>query len=124
MNCIFLLLLLGCYGGCGNGRGCGNGCGCWNGMDCCGRPERGGCHEHRHHRHEKEKPCCEPRNDGCGGRDDGRERPCCEPEPCGCAREERECGCDAPSSGIIPPPWQDYPRFPRRDNGEDCGCEQ
>ena len=33
-------------------------------------------------------------------------------------------GSDAPSSGIIPPPWQDYPRFPRRDNGEDCGCEQ
>ncbi len=118
MNCIFLLLLLGCCGGWGNDRGCGNGCGCGNGRGCCGRPEqgRGGRHEHRHDCHEKERPRCEPCNDGCAARP--------APEPCGCAREERECGCDAPSSGIIPPPWQDYPRFPRRDNGEDCGCEQ
>nr|WP_300835451.1 hypothetical protein [uncultured Acetatifactor sp.] len=128
MNCIVLLLLLSCCGGWGNDCGCGNRCGCGNGRDCCGRQE------HRHGCHEKERPC----SDGCGARDGRRERPCCEPyddgcgrerprcEPCddGCGREERDCGCDAPSSGMIPPPWQDYPKFPRRDNGEDCGCEQ
>ena len=110
MNCIVLLLLLSCCG-CGNGS-CGNGCGCrgtghGNRMDCA-------TPHHRRARHgdsgcgRKPEPCgCEP------------ERPCPKPEPCGCAREEREC--DAPSSGLIPPPWQDYPKFPHRD--EECGCE-
>ena len=134
MNCIFLLLLLSCCGGWGNGccgdscrgNGCcrnddrGNGCGCretgrGNRMDgCCDGRDRAdrGCGDRDHDRHHESRhsePCCRE-----------QERPCPEPEPCGCAREERACDCDGPSSGIIPPPWQEYPRFPRRDNGENC----
>ena len=96
MNCIFLLLLLGCCGGWGNEGCCGNGCGCGDRReDCCRR---------------RPEPCgCERRPEPC---DCDRERPCHGPEPCGCGQEG--------SSGLIPPPWQDYPKFPHRDNGENC----
>ncbi len=120
MNCIVLLLLLSCCGGWGNGGGCTGNCGCGNRHDHtdCRRPGHNhGCRPMPCDCHEKERPCCEPCDDGCR-----KQKPCCGPEPDRCAKEERECGCDSPSSGMIPPPWQDYPKFPRRD--EDCGCEQ
>lgn len=135
MNCIFLLLLLGCCGGWGNGcagnTGCGNGCrrndGCErdNRRDDCGCMETG-----RGNRTERTDSCRDGMERDRRGRDGGdccrkpepcgceQERPCQEPAPCGCAREEREC--EGTSSAIIPPPWQDYPKFPRRDNGECC----
>lgn len=145
MNCIILLLLLGCCGGWGNESGCSDNCGCCGRSDkrersdcarkrpepCDRRPEPCGCDGRREEpcdrgrerscpgpercNTERESNCCDRRPDPC---DCERERPCREPEPCGCAREERDC--DAPSSGLIPPPWQDYPRFPRRDNGDGC----
>ena len=137
MNCIFLLLLLGC---CGQGNDCGcqnggrSGCGNGNGMSGCGcgkeprrrAPERRGGKE----------PCgCEkePCGRGLEPREcDRRPEPCDRrPEPCGCeeerpCRKEERCGCmdgersggDGP--GLIPPPWQEYPQFPRRDNRENC----
>ncbi|MCI9436679.1 MAG: hypothetical protein HFH85_05835 [Lachnospiraceae bacterium] len=113
MNCFILLLLLGC---CGWGNGCsGSGCnGC--GMrrnDCCrgngGRRDiTPGCREDR---------CCERE---C----DQRCESCCEEKPhdhddCGCGQRGND-NCEGP--GMIPPPWQEYPRFPRRDRDEDC-CE-
>lgn len=98
MNCIILLLLLSC---CGWGGNTGCGCGCRR-SGCCGdaRPRR------------EEKP---------ERRECGRQpRPDREDEGCGCggSRKENE-HCDMP--GMIPPPWQEYPGFPRRDEG--CGCD-
>ncbi len=112
MNCIILLLLLSC---CGCGRG-----------GCCEdvRPYRDGKHD---------------RGNGCrreeGRREDCRREDCRreerrEKEECGCREPRREggdCGgprhekerCDSP--GMIPPPWQEYPGFPHRDDR--CGCE-
>ncbi len=74
------------------------------------------------------------------GWDSDRRRPnrrpddcCCEEEraprrdnDCCCEQKEREHEherCDV--SGMVPPPWQEYPGLPRRDNmnGEDCDCE-
>lgn len=119
MNCIILLLLLSCCGGCGSDCGCGNNCrpvrrmadGCGTGTgrrESGRRPEPCGCEERR--------PCREPEPCGCE-----ENRPCREPEPCGC-EENRPCRepepCDNP--GMIPPPWQEYPKFPRRNGCEDC----
>lgn len=110
MNCIILLFLLGCCRGWGNGRNCrgcsGNACGCGARTDSgcgCGN----GRNRDMAQRNFDRGDC------GCGNP---------EPEDCGCRQEEREC-CDVP--GMIPPPWQDYPPFPRRDNmergnSEDC----
>lgn len=138
MNCIILLLLLSCCGGCGGDRGCGNncrpvrredrmedcGCGTGTGRRESGRRESGrrpepcGCEERRSCREpepcgcEERRPCREQEPCGCEER-----RPCREPEPCRCDERERE-GCDSP--GMIPPPWQEYPKFPRRNDCEDC----
>lgn len=119
MNCIILLFLLGCCGGWGNGCGRTGNCGCGGRSGCggqnCGRmgnmrncgcreeeqrQEDGDCgceesHDHHHHHHHHEQ----------------------EEEGCGCERNERE-SCDVP--GMIPPPWQEYPSFPRRDNQDNC----
>lgn len=126
MNCIFLLLLLGCCGGRGNdcccmpaGRNsCGNRrCGGSCERDCdmpkCDRPRH--CHERREC-DRREPGCTDPcrRQEECCCEE---KRPCREAEGCGCAREERD-GCDSP--GMIPPPWQEYPKFPRRDCDADC----
>ena len=133
MNCIILLFLLSCCGGWGNGCGMsysdGNSCGtcsCGNRDNCghgngCGRtggehhhgrggsdrrgPEGRECGRQKECCCQEERPCCE------------EERPCREADECGCGREDRD-GREAP--GMIPPPWQEYPRFPRRDGGEDC----
>lgn len=112
MNCIILLLLLGCCGGWGD-----NGCGCSAPGRGCGDAGKG-CHAGR--RPERKGPDRMGRPGPCGCEE---EKPCCE-------ERERECDCECDRSGagdcggpgMIPPPWQDYPKFPRRD-GEDC-CEQ
>lgn len=109
MNCIILLLLLGCCGGWGN-----DGCSC----AACGDNgcRRGVCRG----RMTERRDC--GRGEPCGrdcDRDRGRGEPCgrdCDRD-CGCAQDDRE-SCDVP--GMIPPPWQEYPKFPRRDRGEDC----
>lgn len=109
MNCIILLFLLGCCGGWGNGcRGMGS-CGCAGRNiregQCCGRTEeRGNCGCREERRHCKEEGC------GCEDRHSHE-------EDCGCERRERE-SCAVP--GMIPPPWQEYPGFPRRDEKDDC----
>ncbi len=150
MNCFILFLLLRCCGwgsGCGcrterSGCGCGRGMsgrGCCEGMgsgrnDSCGR-DMGRQQECCECREERRGCGCEDiRNDrgGCGCEDVRNDRGGCEEERrgCGCGREEDRhdhdgCGCterenNSDSSGMIPPPWQDYPRFPRRDNGNEC----
>lgn len=150
MNCIILLLLLGCCGGWGN-DGCGrmtnrgNCCGreaCCNKMpdrrdrDCdrrepCGRDCDRDCDREDSCRGDRDRDCdrgdscrgdrgrdCD-RRESCGRERENRQDDCCceERSACGCAQDERE-SCDVP--GMIPPPWQEYPRFPRRDRGEDC----
>lgn len=116
MNCIILLLLLSCCSGWGNGGGCCNG---WNNNDGCGdcgcrvpvrrAPERRG----------PERRGADRRPDEC----------CCEEEKhsrdnCGCEKEERERereSCEV--QGMIPPPWQEYPGFPRRESRSDENCD-
>lgn len=63
-------------------------------------------------------------NDCCDGRNSGRMNDCgCEEEhnhdhdDCGCSANNRE-SCEVP--GMIPPPWQEYPAFPRRDRNDGC----
>ncbi|MCI8286747.1 MAG: hypothetical protein HFH89_03625 [Lachnospiraceae bacterium] len=112
MNCLILILLLGCCGGWGN-----NSCGCRtkNDSNCCGEctvnPPRKKC---------PPKEPCGRRPDTCDCREERdccrEEKPCCDKNPCDCEQNERE-GCDM---GLIPPPWQDYPKFPHHDNREDC----
>lgn len=145
MNCIILLFLLGCCGGWGNGRGnccCNNGCrgndndcgcrqnGCRNGRNrenCCREDsvrDGCGCQEERHCHKEDDCGCREERRrnreDDCGCQ---RERHHHKEEDCDCQEERNRCGCEAREScdvpGMVPPPWQDYPPFPRRDNRED-----
>ncbi len=105
MNCIILLLLLGCCGGWRYGGG--NCCGERN-VNCGGRR---GSRERCNFKEE----CGRERSQGdCGCREERGER---DRNDCGCAREERE-RCDVP--GMIPPPWQEYPGFSHRDKGDDC----
>lgn len=113
MNCILVLLLLGCCGGWGNGNGC----------DCCAVPYDN-CDCRRGARRES----CDGRNSGFGNpdrRNHGRR-----PDGCGCekvppVRESSDCGCgqndrEDNGPGLIPPPWQDYPKFSHHDNCDDC----
>lgn len=104
-----------------NERNCDSGCGC------------------REERREERRDC----DNDCGCRE-GRRR---DNNDCNCAREAardavrdakeavrdaREAVRDAreqcDASGMVPPPWQDYPPMPRRDNGRredrrsDCDC--
>lgn len=112
MNCIILLFLLGCCGGWGNGccgRGCGGrrSCGCDHVDERCGSGrERGAM-----------PGCCDRRDSGrrndCGCEEERRH----EHEDCGCAADARE-SCEVP--GMIPPPWQEYPRFSHRQDKDDC----
>lgn len=134
MNCFILLLLLGCC--CGNGGnrsgrtgccceehrhdcGCGNGCrkdrrpggredGCGRRPECCEdncrRDTTPGC---------REEKCCE-RERRC---DPCREEERRDRDDCGCSQRGND-GCEGP--GMIPPPWQEYPRFPHRDKNDDC----
>ena len=149
MNCFILLLLLSCCrcgNGCsGGGCGCMSGDSCCrregrrNSDRGCGscRQEMGrkpGCREERHdhdgcgcreERHDHDGcGCCEERrdHDGCGCREERHDH-----DGCGCREERRDHdGCDCRENdgremqGMIPPPWQEYPRFPRRDGGGDC----
>lgn len=69
-------------------------------LGCCGSAPAGrDCGRGR----EREGRCCA----GQGGRTAFQRE----------TEREREC-CDVP--GMIPSPWQEYPKFPRRDNGEEC----
>lgn len=137
MNCVLLLLLLSCCSW-------GNGCSCNSNRSCCGcRTEQRGCR--REARVEMpRRECCSGmdsgRSDSCA-RNMDRQAECCECEErrgCGCEEERRGCGCEEDhhehhehgdcgcmerendGPGMIPPPWQDYPRFPRRDRGDEC----
>lgn len=105
MNCIIVLLLLGCWGGCGNGgfgrRGSREGCGCEGRGAFVRRKENG--------RDERRCPCRGSQERRSDDRDGG----------CSCGQPESQ-SCDG--SGMIPPPWQEYPQFPRRNGGEDCDC--
>lgn len=119
MNCLWIILLLSCFGGCGcsnNGR---------RGGDCCdngcGNDNRGGCGQRNRCRRAVEKAV-----DECGSeravmntlkdRDGGcmPEKPC-RPEP----RENNSC--DVP--GMNPPHWQDFPEVSRSSSHDDCGCD-
>ena len=138
MNCLWIILLLSCFGGCNNNGGRSGNCGCSNNGGRSGN-------------------CCD--NDDCGGRDGQRNRcrravekavdECgseravmralrdrdgdCKPEKPGCpeAREERaerrmermadNNSCDVP--GMNPPHWQDFPEVSRSSSREDCGCD-
>ena len=125
MNCFILLLLLSC---CRCGNGCsGGGCGCMSGDSCCRREGRRnsdrGCGSCRQEMGRK-PGCREERHDhdGCGCREERHDH-----DGCGCREERRDhdgCGCrendGREMQGMIPPPWQEYPRFPRRDGGGDC----
>ncbi len=125
MNCFILLLLLSC---CRCGNGCsGGGCGCMSGDSCCRREGRRnsdrGCGSCRQEMGRK-PGCREERDvhDGCGCREERHDH-----DGCGCREEKRDHdGCDCRENdgremqGMIPPPWQEYPRFPRRDGGGDC----
>ncbi len=112
MNCIILLLLLSCCGGWGNGGTC---CNAGNNVNCCGREnrrDRGMCGRGPDRRPEEcgcaeEKPSCENRDRDCDCERNERER-------------ERE-NCDV--SGMVPPPWQEYPGLSRRDNRDDNDCD-
>lgn len=111
MNCIILLLLLSCCGGWG-GSGCAMTCNdncCGRGGSTCGRDM------------DKRKPDrrdFRERHGDCGCKEERPGRDECD---CGCPKKEHE-SCDVP--GMIPPPWQEYPAFPRRDNREDCDSDK
>ena len=93
MNCLFILVLLGCCGhrsnwGWNRERNDSCGCGCSERRersDSCERRERNDC-----------RGCSErnERNDGCGER---RERD----DSCGCERRERNDGCDRADSRMM-----------------------
>lgn len=140
MNCFLLLFLLSCCGW-------GNGCSCNSSRSSCGcrMEQRGGCRDTRAEMSGREcrGSMDSRRNDSCG-RDMGRQAECCECKEegrgCGCEEERRghgSCGCEednhdhggcscmerentSDGPGMIPPPWQEYPKFPRRDRGEEC----
>lgn len=117
MNWIILLLLFGCGScGCGNDCGCGrmNDCGCGRGSDCgCRRDNDCGCGNNRRECACARQAVREAKEDAREALRDVRE-----------AKEREQAVCDGP--GMVPPPWQDYPPMPRRDNGcdndRDCGC--
>ncbi len=140
MNCIILLLLLSCCSGWGD-SGCGNrsGAGCLSDRrDTCrgdsGRRGGRGNNDRRDNdrrdgnRMQEDCGCMEGRNSN-EGRNSMEERRSREEKH---AHENSDCGCEnemenRETRGIIPPPWQEYPGFPRRDgknDGDDCeSCE-
>lgn len=109
MNCLILILLLGCCGGWGNSC-----CATRSGEICSGKSGR----NFQGRKFPVEEPCSGRTNrmpEDCGCR---QERFEAKNDACGCERDERE-SCDV---GMIPPPWQEYPKFPHHhdDEGE---CE-
>lgn len=127
MNWIILLLLFGCggFGGsCGRGNDCCGSCGrmndccgsCGRMNDCCGNCGRGndcGCGNNCRECASARQAVREAKEDAREALRDVRE-----------AKEREQAVCDGP--GMVPPPWQDYPPMPRRDNDcgndRDCGC--
>lgn len=110
MNCLILILLLSCCGGWGNGCCVKNDC--RTDMDCCARRERNSSER----RNRPEEPCGrmpdrKPDDCGCAEERSGRGK-----DDCGCEHGEKE-SCDI---GMIPPPWQEYPRFPHHGDNEEC----
>lgn len=105
------MLLFGC--GCGNGW-CGNSCDCGN---SCGRGNRCDCGNNCGCGNNRRECACareavrEAKEDVREAIRDVRE-----------AKEREQAVCNGP--GMAPPPWQDYPPMPRRDNDcdNDCGC--
>lgn len=115
MNCILLLLLLGCCGGFGNGQGrSGDNCGGYgNGQ---GRSGDGcGCGDNAAFYDGNFRTTFPSVGDGCG---------CAN----GVSETSDEGNCDRNYDGAQqrggfsgnPSNWQDYPEISRRD---DCGCE-
>lgn len=130
MNCLWIILLLSCFGGCGNNCGCNNngrrGDNCSDNDNCSGRGgQRNRC-----------RRAVERAVDECGSeravmrnlqdRDCMPEKPG-RPE----AREERaerrmermadNNSCDV--SGMNPSHWQDFPEVSRSSSHDDCGCD-
>lgn len=110
MNCIILLFLLSCCGGWGNGGCCcgrNNNCcpDCRRASNCCGK--------------EPIRPLSDRKQDDCGCEEESHSP---HDNDCGCESNEREREC-CDVSGMVPPPWQEYPSFPRRDNKNEGDCE-
>lgn len=114
MNCIIVLLLLSCCGGWGsNGCGISDNCGCNSNREC-------GCRNSRGHSCRRESEGRNNEGRGCEPVMPFRDHHERMSEDCGCGQPDDK-NCDGP--GMIPPPWQEYPQFPRRGGGETCDCE-
>ncbi|MCI9141829.1 MAG: hypothetical protein HFH87_04295 [Lachnospiraceae bacterium] len=113
MNCLILILLLGCCGGWGNNS-------CYRTDNC------GSCRKECGMNLPRRK--CPPK-EPCGRRPDRT------PDSCGCQEERAVCKEEMPCCdnfsrdqnerescdiGLIPPPWQDYPKFPHHDDDGEC----
>ncbi|MCM1217562.1 MAG: hypothetical protein NC331_10315 [Lachnospiraceae bacterium] len=127
MNCLWIILLLSCFGGCGWNQGGGRGsdrC-CDDNGGCSGGGQRNRC-----------RRAVDNAVDECGSERavmrtlNERDRDCdCGSEKPGCpeAREERggrmadNNSCDVPN--MNPPRWQDFPEVSRSSSHDDCGCD-
>ena len=122
MNCIILLLLLGCCGGWGN--------------DCCGCATCGdnGCRGRMTERRDcgRREPCGRDCDRDCGrGEPCGRDcdRDCGRGEPCGrdcdrdCDRRQNDCGCeDRMTAAVKTAPAQAGTAAARRTKGRAAMC--
>ena len=122
MNCLWIILLLACFGGCGNNGGCGSNSGRSNGgrnnnnsCGCDGGGQRNRCSR-----------AVENAVDECGSERAVmrtlRERDGdCRPEMPSCPEARENNSCDVP--GMNPPHWQDFPEVSRGSSRDDCGCD-
>ncbi len=125
MNCLWIILLLSCFGGCG--CNCGTGCGRDNnGCGGCGRDR-----QKRRCRNAVEKAVGE-----CGSERAVLKTLKERDNDCGCSAEKQECAeareeraerhmgnnsCDVP--GMMPPHWKDFPEVSRSSSHDGCDCE-
>ena len=121
MNCIWIILLLACSGGCGgngNRSNCGNS-NCNDNYNSTRYGNSGSCGNNSC-RNAVENAVNECGSEGAVARvlrDMDQD--------CGClGRSERNSeqnnGCNA--SGVSPSHWQDFPSVASADTGDDCGC--
>lgn len=141
MNWIIILLLFGCCGNHGNNSfGCDRKCGERN-RECKERDERsrnegyGRGEERRSRNNNCECECRRTSENDCGcARESAREAVRDAKEAIRDAREAiRDAKEQCDNSGMVPPPWQDYPPMPRRDSRRedryeerrnDCDCNK
>lgn len=134
MNCLWIILLLSCFGGCGwnLNSGCGSNCGCNGGRNngCCGSDSRD-CGKDR--QRNRCRRAVDKAVEECGG--ERAVMRTLKGHDCDCAadcrdmretRVEREDrmsdnnSCDVP--GMNPPRWQDFPEVSSSPVHDDCGC--